>query len=252
MLWGIVGALLVMLAAAAAFAWYAPDIRQLLSREMTARADRPRSFGCKMTWIAVQTRDTTRIIQTLRLRDARSVNWGDGLAEVYNQPNASRRIFVTPPIDGWSFIVGLSLPHPLGRGYDDRCSAVLMELCEEFGEAHYYASYPALNFFSWILMHHGGLRRGFAIGENGVIWNKGAVTDAERRLDVPLFQLRVVGERNELADALVYRERDVHAIAAQWSIDPSTIDERDDLENGLGYLATAHANWQTMPARQAA
>lgn len=235
-----------LVAVAAVFVWWAPAASRCFAREVKACADQPCAFGYQMAWIAVRTRDTAGLIDALHLNKTRLVGWSQGMAAVYDERTGLRRVFVTPPVDGWSFVIGLSLPHPMGTGFDDRCHALLAELSEEFGDVQYYASYPALEYFGWVMMKAGTLRRGFAVGPEGVIWNRGRVTPEERALGSSLFQLRVVDDGIGAAVAVDGRaigERDVLTIARQWSVDPTSIEGRDDLYAGLGYAGRVPADW---------
>ena len=88
--------------------------------------------------------------------------------------------------------------------------------------------------------------RGFAHGGDGVIWNKGAVSDAERALSLPVFELRAVrDDGDEDAGPTALREADVLRVAGAWSVDPTELEMREDIDVGLGYIATAPADWST-------
>ena len=242
----------------AAFAgvYFAPRLSRQLFVQPRVDADLPCAFGYKMAWLAVKTRDTARLIETLKLEDAHSANWSVGIGTVYNERIGLRRVFVTPPIDGWSFVVGLSLPHPMGDAYEDKCMPLINELSREFGSAQYFVSYPKLEFFGWASLYSGQLRRAFACGEEGVIWNKGSVTPDERAIGIELFSIReafnAARGRNDFRPPQL-SEAHVLEIARRWSLDPTRLELRGDLEKGIGYVATAPAEWQaSAPARYAA
>jgi len=228
--------------------WFAPRISQQLFRESKVDADLPCAFGCKMAWIAVRTRDTAKLIEALQLKDAHSVNWSLGIGTIYSDRIGLKRVFVTPPIDGWSFVVGLSLPHPMGDAFEDHCSPLLSQLSRAFGTVHYFASLPELEYFAWVVLREGQMVRGFACGSEGVMWNRGPVTVDEYTVNNAMFDIRLVGDDSDAGYVQVLREEHVLELARRWSLDPTRLDMRDDLEAGIGYLATAPVAWQPVSA----
>jgi hypothetical protein len=217
-----------------------------------AATELPTAFGYRMAWIAVRTRDTARLIEVLKLHNAQSVSWSDGIGSIYAEPADLDEVFVSPPIDGWSFVAGLGLPHPMSNAFADNCTPVLTELSREFGQVQYYVSFPALEYFGWATLNHGELLRAFAIGHEGVLWNRGAVSDAERALNCGLFDMRDVASYGEQPGARGLSERHVLALAERWSLDPSTLDGRGDLEPGIGYVALVPLEWRVSVPRSSA
>lgn len=234
--------------------WFVPRIGWQKFRDAKVEADLPCAFGYKMSWVAVQTRDTARLIEALRMEEARSVNWSVGIGTIYSDRIGLKHVFVTPPIDGWSLIVGLSLPHPMGNGFEDHCAPFLVDLSRQFGKVQYYVSVPELEYYGWVVLRDGRLNRGFACSPEGVIWNRGPVTADERGIGLAMFDMRVVGDGYDENHAWAVREEHVIELARRWSLDPTRLDQRDDLEAGIGYLAEAPTAWQPLvaTARQAA
>lgn len=227
---------------------FMPAIGRLLFGEATADADLPCAFGYKMAWVAVRTRDTARLLDVLELEEPRSTNWSVGIGTVYSDRIGLDRVFVTPPVDGWSLVAGLSLPHPMGDDHDDHCTPFLSRLSAEFGTVQYYASLPELGYFGWAVLRDGVVRRAFACGVDGVVWNRGAVTLDERSVGIAMFDIRLVDEARIEVYAPCVREAHVLELARRWSMDPTKLDTRDDLEAGVGYLAKAPAAWRPAPA----
>ena len=137
-----------------------------------ATPDRPAPFGLKMAWLAIRTRDTARVIDVLGLVNPRPCNWSSGIGTVYDDQLSENHVFVSPPVNGWTFVVGLSVPYPVGRRFVDKCTPMLLRLGAEFIEVQYFFSYPPIDFFAWARIIHGRLVRAFAIGDEGTIWNK--------------------------------------------------------------------------------
>ena len=82
--------------------------------------DRPASFGYKMAWLAIRSRNTDAVLDALNLTSAVRCNWKSGIGTVYDHHLGNDHIFVSPPVNGWTFVVGLALPHPAGRGFADK------------------------------------------------------------------------------------------------------------------------------------
>ena len=78
--------------------------------------DGPVAFGCGMAWIAVRSEDPAELVAALRLEEPVPCNWNSGIGAVYDDWLGASRVFVSPPVSGWVFAVGLALPHPVGRG----------------------------------------------------------------------------------------------------------------------------------------
>jgi hypothetical protein len=238
-----IGAVVATLLTVLGWRWFRGDSFWFFSPEKSAEADLPCAFGYKMSWIAVKTRDTARLIEVLKLQDVRKSSWSIGIATVYNERLGLSRSFVTPPVDGWSFVVGLSLPLPSSHNGADACLPLLAELSREFGAVQYFISFSELEFFGWAKLGNGQLERAFAVGEDGVIWNRGHVTEDERVVGIEVFDLREVGVAGA-GGMPVLREGHVIALARQWSLDPSGLDARDDLDAGVGYIASAPVEWR--------
>ena len=160
--------------------------------------------------------------------------------------SARRHVFVSPPVDGWTFVVGLPLPHPVGRAFADKCTPLLLDLGAQFPEVQYYFTYPLIDFFAWARIKDGRLVRAFAIGDEGIVWNKGRTTREEKALGLKLFELR--GVRGRKGDAggeiILYPTEDhVMRIAAGWSLDPTMLGEAP-AEASIGYVGLAPLRWR--------
>jgi hypothetical protein len=216
--------------------------------------DRPRPFGYKMAWLAVRTQDAAQLVDILQLREVRAANWQTGLATVYDEALAETHVYVTPPVGNWTFVVGLPLPHPLGRNFLDKATPLLLELGGHFEEVQYYFSYPDVDFFAWARVIEGALVRAFAAGDTGVLWNKGRPTREERSLGLKLFELRGVrGRRGDSGGELLLHPTEDHVmrLAGLWGVDPTRIDARQG-DFRLGYLGMAPVRWRPERIRRAA
>ncbi|MDX2308125.1 MAG: hypothetical protein NW216_07805 [Hyphomicrobium sp.] len=208
--------------------------------------DAPTGFGYRMAWLAVRTRDTGAVVEALGLIGPHPCNWRSGIGAVYDRALGEHQIFVSPPVNGWTFVVGLSLPQPVGRHFVDKSTPFLLALGTRFVEVQYFMAYPPIDFFAWARMLDGRLVRAFAVGDVGVLWNKGKPTREERTLGLRLFELRGVKDRRGDAGGEVIlhpTEDHVMRIAAKWSLDPTKLGAQSS-QPGLGVIARAPAVWR--------
>ena len=144
--------------------------------------DTPAAFGYDMAWLAVRTRDTESVVSALLLQDPQRCNWNSGIGTIYDAELGEDHVYVSPPVNGWTFVVGLPLPHPSSSAFVDKCTPLLVALGGRFVEVQYFFSYPPIDMFAWARMVDGRLLRAFAAGDEGVIWNKGKTSREERAL----------------------------------------------------------------------
>jgi hypothetical protein len=216
--------------------------------------DFPCAFGFRMSWLAIKSSDTRAVAEGLGLEAATPCNWNSGIGTVYDAKLGENHIFVSPPVRGWTFVVGLSLPYPASQNFVDKATPLLVSLGGRFPEVQYFLAFPALDFFAWARVADGRLVRAFAAGDEGVIWSKGKATREERQLGLKLFELRgVKGRRGDAGGELILHPTEEHVmrIAQAWSMDPTKLSPGSALP-GLGYVALAPASWRAERMRKAA
>ena len=244
---------LVAVTIAVAAIWLAPRFAQ--RRVVFATApDRPLPFGYRMSWIAIKTSDTDAVIRTLDLGNPVAANWNSGIGTIYDNNLSDAYVFVTPPVKGWTFVCGLPLPHPIGAAFTDKLTPLLAELSKEFGHVQYFAAFPIIDFFGWVRMHQGRMIRGFIIGDQGVIWDKGRLTPEEKALGLKFYDLRGIrGRKGDAGGAIVLypTEDQVLRLAASWGLDPLLID-KTNIAPALGWIASAPAAWRSERIKRAA
>jgi hypothetical protein len=216
--------------------------------------DQPIAFGEGMAWLAVRSRDPARVAEALGLATVEPANWASGLGSVHDEDLGETHIFVSPPVNGWVFVAGLALPHPMGRKFVDKSTALLMDLGQEFAEVQYFFNYAMIDYFAWARVIDGRLARSFAIGDNGIVSNKGKPTREERLLGLKLFELRGVRERmGDAGGEMLLHPTEAHVLqlASKWSIDPAKL-SAGMAEPALGWIGRAPARWRTERLRKAA
>lgn len=216
--------------------------------------DAPTGFGYRMSWLAIRTRDTGAVIEALRLTDPHVANWATGLGTVYHRDLGEAHLFISPPINGWTLVAGLPLPTPASRRFVDKCTPLMIELGATFVEAQFFSSMPAIDYFAWSRMIDGRVVRAFAIGDEGVIWNKGRPTKEEKAMGLKLFEFRGLrGRRGDIGGEMVLYPTEDHLmeLAAKWSLDPTRLG-RAELPTGLGIVARAPSHWRPERIRKAA
>lgn len=216
--------------------------------------DRPLSFGYKMAWIAVRADSTEAVAAVLGLGEPREANWSSGLGTVYDDDLGQSRVFLSPPVGGTVFLVGLALPPPVGPAFVDKCTPLLGALAARFGDVQFYFSYPLIDFFAWARFTGGREVRAFAIGDEGVIWNRGRMTREERALGLRLFDLRGIrGRRGDAGGEILLHPTEEHVLrlAGAWGIDPTRLASATAVP-ATGRIYRVPAAWRAELARKAA
>lgn len=217
--------------------------------------DRPAAFGYRMAWLAVRTRDTEAVLDELDLVAPEPCNWRSGIGSVYDDRLGDDHVFVSPPVNGWTFVVGLALPYPTGRGFADKALPLLDRLGRRFVEVQYFFAYPPIDVFAWARLLEGRVVRAFAITDSGVVWNRGRTTKEERALGLKLFDFRGVrGRKGDAGGEMILYPTEEHVLrlAGRWSLDPTRLDKADlPPAPGIGHIGLAPAAWRTERLRKA-
>ncbi len=216
--------------------------------------DTPAAFGYGMAWLAIRTRDTAAVVDALGLQEATPCNWDAGIGTVYDARLGDSHVYVTPPVSGWTFAVGLTLPFPAGRAFADKCTPLLVGLGGRFIEIQYFFSYPPIDVFAWARVIDGRLVRAFAVGDEGIVWNKGKPTKEERSLGLKLFELRGVrGRHGDAGGEMILHPTEDHVmrLSQRWSLDPTKL-AADSAQPALGIIGKAPYAWRAERLAEAA
>ena len=204
----------------------------------------PAPFSPPMAWFAIRSEDTRRVLDVLQLEAIEEAGWQAGCKAIEKE---SERIFVSPPLEGWTLVAGLSLPHPVGPRFVDKCLPLLDALGSEFAEVQYFCCFPAIDHYGWARSIEGKLVRAFALGDEGLIWNRGRPTRDERLLGLKLFEIREhasPGSEAALGSLFDAGEGHVLRLAGKWGIDPTALAIRKSGSSGAGFIGTAPTAWR--------
>ena len=182
-------------------------------------------FGVKSAWLAVRSEQPEEVARALGLDDVRPAAWGVVQEIQRHPPEPPFPVFVTPPVDGWTLV--LLAPSLAEANFD------LAGLSRQFGEAQKLATHRVVESHEWQRWVEGSpVRRYWWVGESGEVrLDDGEPAAAEG-------SLAHAGDLDGDWDDLEFPDEDtVLEVAAEWSIEPTTLDGRLDLpaEGLLGY-----------------
>lgn len=180
----------------------------------------PAVFSVPTRWLAIRSGNPQMVQAALALDNAVPCSWEEGLSAAHEQ-----KLFVSPAIRGWVFVMGANIPEP---GDDvDRAFRFLMDLSRKLGHVQLFSVNRAVNHHTWAQVELGTVVRAYSWAGR-VMWNQGATTRAESDLGLRCY---AYGEGEERVDygrpdpAALNTER-LPLLAARWSIDPTTVDAR--------------------------
>lgn len=218
-----------------------------VSLELDATPDKPMGFGYKNAWLAIKANDPKKVAQCLGLEDLQPANWRTGLAASYE--HYETHVFVTPPVNGWVFVVGTALPDCGDSDRPDKCTPLLKELGRTYDPVFYFGTHRVVEFHAWARVDKARVSRAYAyLGEKGLtIWNKGEKTRAEQELKFNFFaDAPPEGQGQEYWDRKDLRfpnEEDVIRIAEAWTINPLKLEEMH-LPEGAAFVGQVPSAWR--------
>jgi hypothetical protein len=175
-------------------------------------------FNQPDVWLAIRNRNVDLILETLGMQNTTPCSWEDGL-----ENTEQRGVFVSPPIGGWTLVIGPRLPD-----LNDDIDALfrfITQLSARLGHVQYFHSNPALHHHAWARSEYGRIHRAFAWTDH-TIWNQGRPTLAEAQLgmicpgyDDPAKAAESFGQ----PDFVMANAERVPALAARWSVNLSTL-----------------------------
>lgn len=189
-----------------------------------------------MAWFAIPTEDSERVLKAFGLKDTTIANWETGIDMVYSHLEFA---FITPPVDGWTFVLGLGLPSFDTEESTGKLLALIETLGALFPDFYYFGTHRVVEFHAWVRISKGKIERAYAyLGERGeTLYETGAQTKEETALGFEFFD-----ERSPEAAAEGYFDRndlrfpdeeDVMRISAAWTTNTQTLDQRTETDTGF-------------------
>lgn len=175
-------------------------------------------FQAPTRWLAIRGHHPREVEEILGVQHSRACSWGDAIAAPFEP-----RLFISPPVNGWIVVMGCDLPDPADD--IDECFKFLAALSQRLGEVHFFARNRAVSHHGWARLEHGQVVRAYAwAGET--LWNQGAVTAAERDLQLRCLAYAQGLESFGLSgrELLAANTDKVVRLAAAWSIDPTAVE----------------------------
>jgi hypothetical protein len=179
--------------------------------------DLPSGFGYKCQWFVVKTIDYSDVAKFLKLKDITVANWETGITGAYEG-----YYFVSPPLEGWTFIVNAQMPD-ISDNSASGPTEMLQNLSNKYGEAYYFGSHRVANYTAWAKAIKGGITRSFGYADGEEIVNSGTLTMEEKQLGL------IFSDDSNIPD-----EESVISIASKWTVSP--LMDSNDYKPGTGLV----------------
>lgn len=169
-------------------------------------------------WLAVRSRNLHAVQSALALNNPKPCTWIEGITR-------EQKLFIAPPLNGWILIVGQGLPDPAEDV--DACFRFLHGLSCKLGHVQFFTANRVLGHHAWARFEAGRVVRAYAWAGK-TLWNQGIKSRAELELGFKCFRYLEMPERAAYGqpDVIAMNTEKVPLLAARWSLDPATIDER--------------------------
>jgi hypothetical protein len=169
-------------------------------------------------WLAIRSENPLEVQEALLLDDPVQCSWIECM-------DGENTLFITPPVNGWLFVIGTDLPDPSSDV--DKCFHFLTALSRKLGRVQLFQADPLLHHHAWVEIEWGRVKRAYAWAET-TLWNQGLKTASEIELDLKCFPYGAD------CSALKWRATDLPAanvdkvslLARRWSLDPATVEGR--------------------------
>ena len=176
-------------------------------------------FHCPNRWVAIRSANPQAVQAALGLHNPTPCSWTDGMARV-----SDRKLFISPPVNGWILVVGSLLADPSDDV--DACFRFLQRLSRQLGEVQFFSVNRAVGHHAWARFEGGRAVRGYAwAGET--LWNQGRKTWAERKLGLRCYDYCEGDARSHFGqlDRSRSNAEKILLLASILSLDPSSIDD---------------------------
>lgn len=211
----------------------APKPLDTLLDKIDSTPDHPINFGYEMSWLAIQASNSQDVIASLSLDHLQPANWHTGFVAAYNG-----HAFITPPVDGWVFVVSRKLPELCYDPAANEGTSLLPSLSEKFGDVQFFSTHRVSESHAWARFKDGAEVRAFAYCD-GPLVDRGDKTPGEVELGYNYFDTESPEAESdsywEREDLCYPDEEHVMEIAGKWSINPITLESKD-LPVGVGWI----------------
>jgi hypothetical protein len=208
----------------------------------------PVPFGYKIGWLAVRSTDRDSVVRSLQLSEPIEVTWKAGIDAVYNDAyrllGRASKVFVSPPVDGWVFVVG---DWTMGSGDEQGVHSIerlITRASAELREVQAFATSRVIDYHHWMIARDGALSRAFAISGGELLADFGEPTPVELGFSwYPLRQDADDADDGEMDDDEAEgwpNEESVMKVAGEWSVNPQLLGPSVP-STGKGVLAVAPA-----------
>ncbi len=177
-------------------------------------------FDSPCRWLAIRSIDPQAVQSALNLHNPTSCSWEEGLVGARDQ-----KLFISPPVGDWILVVGPGLPDP---GDDpDLCFHFLTRLSRKVGHVQFFCVNRVLHHHAWARLDEGRVHRAYAWAGQ-TVWNQGPFTLMEAKVGLKCYNYFEQVQRGDFSqhDPVASNTEKVPMLAARWSVDPSTIDDR--------------------------
>lgn len=214
-----------------------PDRRRKLP-ELDVTPDMPRTIHLWAAWLAVPNCTTEALAGALGLSHREPANWETGLA---NALPGGLRVFVTPPVDGWTFAVMRPPFNYYALEYEPAISArrLVESLSRDYGAAFYFANDDEFRLHNWVRADSGAVTRAYGfISVYGprMAFECGEPTPVEQQIGIEAMFTRSDAHDGPMREGMRYpTTTDLIAVARSWTLDPTSL-ASGDREKGVGIL----------------
>lgn len=198
--------------------------------------DKPQGFGYKCLWFAIKSDDKEKIAELLKLIIIGACNWEIGIQRAYELD-----VYITPKIGDWTLVYGTGLLKDYSDQNINNIKSVLRKLSKEFGEAQYFCTHRVVEYHCWMKAINGEVERIYSyLGESGEnILIEGKPSNIETQFNLINTFSEEAKEENYFnrEDIIIPDETLLMEIANNWSVNPSELENRNDIQRELGLLA---------------
>jgi hypothetical protein len=201
-------------------------------RYNSAAPDLPVALGFRSRWISVRTNEEEKLVTQLKLQNLRRTHWREGAFYA-----AQGSLFVTPPIDNWTVVMGLGLRAPDSPQNIEAIKQLLIELSRNHREANYFCSDTPNGLHCWIKAEKGEIVRlhSWNLKAGAKALSEGTPTPVESEL-LRAFE---AGEPQGPGLAKMNMEVLVMRVADSWGLKFMTLGNRMDILGKLGWLGNS-------------